>query len=208
MATATTTSWRIVGEELAHCNCAWGCPCQFNALPTTGRCEAVLGWEIREGRFGATDLSGTRFARLYSWPGPIHEGNGTRQMILDESMTDEQRAALEALDRGEAGGAYFEIFAQVCPTRLDTIVAPIELSIDREARTGSIRITDVVDTRAEPILNPVTGEPHRARIDLPDGFEYKQAEVGNTVFARVNAGINFELENTYAQLNPFDWTNG
>jgi hypothetical protein len=208
MATATTTSWRIVGEELAHCNCAWGCPCQFNALPTTGRCEAVLGWEIREGQFGPTDLSGTRFARLYSWPGPIHEGNGTRQMILDESMTDEQRAALEALDRGEAGGAYFEIFAQVCPTRLDTIVAPIELSIDREARTGSIRITDVVDTRAEPILNPVTGEPHRARIDLPEGFEYKQAEIGNTVFARVNAGINFELENTYAQLNPFDWSSG
>jgi hypothetical protein len=208
MATATTTSWRIAGEELAHCNCAWGCPCQFNALPTTGRCEAVLGWEIREGHFGSTDLSGTRFARLYSWPGPIHEGNGTRQMILDESMTDEQRAALEALDRGEAGGAYFEIFAQVCPTRHDTVVAPIELSIDREARTGSIRITDVVDTRAEPILNPVTGEPHRARIDLPEGFEYKQAEIGNTVFARVNAGINFELENTYAQLNPFDWTNG
>lgn len=208
MTTVTTTGWRIAGEELGHCNCAWGCPCQFNALPTTGRCEAVLAWEIREGHFGSTDLSATRFARIYSWPGPIHEGNGTRQMILDESMSDEQRAALEALDRGEAGGAYFEIFAQVCPTRLDTIVAPIELSIDREARTGSIKITDVVETRAEPIVNPVSGEQHRARIDLPDGFEYKQAEIGNTVFARVNTGVQFQLENTYAQLNAFDWTGG
>jgi hypothetical protein len=36
----TQIRWRIAGEEFASCNCNWGCPCQFNALPTTGRCEA------------------------------------------------------------------------------------------------------------------------------------------------------------------------
>ena len=26
--------WRLTGEEMSNCNCAWGCPCQFNAPPT------------------------------------------------------------------------------------------------------------------------------------------------------------------------------
>jgi hypothetical protein len=52
MADATKIPWRIVGEEVAACNCAWGCPCQFNALPTYGRCEAIVGTRIREGHYG------------------------------------------------------------------------------------------------------------------------------------------------------------
>ncbi|PWT80713.1 MAG: hypothetical protein C5B58_11075, partial [Acidobacteria bacterium] len=61
----------------------------------------------------------------------------------------------------------------------------------------------------EPIKNPATGEEHRARIALPNGFEYKEAEMGNTVNCRVTAGdkLTFELKNTYAQLNEFDWSN-
>jgi hypothetical protein len=44
---------------------------------------------------------------------------------------------------------------------------------------------------------------------LPNGFEYKEAEMGNTVRSRVSAGdkLTFEFKNTYAQLNTFDWGN-
>jgi hypothetical protein len=65
----------------------------------------------------------------------------------------------------------------------------------------------VGETSVEPIKNPVDGSEHRARIDLPDGFEYKIAEVGNTVSAQVKADapLDIKLENTYAQLNEFDW---
>jgi len=78
MSEPTKTSWRIAGEEFGSCNCAWGCPCQFNALPTHGRCEAFLGCLVSDGYFGNTRLDGIRFARLYWWPGAIHEGNGVR----------------------------------------------------------------------------------------------------------------------------------
>ena len=37
----TDISWTIKGREFVHCNCAYGCPCQFNALPTQGNCRAV-----------------------------------------------------------------------------------------------------------------------------------------------------------------------
>src|SRR4051794_28821092 len=89
--------WSMAGEELGHCNCAWGCPCQFNAPPTTGRCDALVGWEIEAGHYGVTTLDGVRFARIYSFPGPIHEGNGTRWMIIDDRANREQQDALEAL---------------------------------------------------------------------------------------------------------------
>jgi hypothetical protein len=44
---------------------------------------------------------------------------------------------------------------------------------------------------------------------LPNGLEYKEAEVGNTVYVRVQSDekMAFEHENTYAQLNAFDSSN-
>jgi hypothetical protein len=29
--------WEIHGMEFGSCNCAYGCPCQFNALPWLGQ---------------------------------------------------------------------------------------------------------------------------------------------------------------------------
>ena len=209
MSTNGSPSWRMVGDEVGNCNCDWGCPCQFDALPTHGNCMAMIAYEINQGSFGDTSLDGVRFAELVWWPGAIHEGNGTRQTVVDESASPEQREAIEELVLGKHGGEYFEIFASVMSKELDTVYAAIEIDADREARRGSVRIGDLAEATIEPIKNPVSGDEHRVRIDLPDGFEYRQAEIGNTVTARVSAQdpLSFTLENTYAQLNPFDWTN-
>jgi hypothetical protein len=58
-------------------------------------------------------------------------------------------------------------------------------------------------------VNPVSGDEHRVRIDLPDGFEYKQAEIANAVMTKVSADapLDLDLDGTYGQLNPFDWSN-
>ena len=186
-----------------------GLSLQFNALPTTDHCEALLAWQVSDGYFGNTRFDGVRFARLYWWPGPIHEGNGVRRTIVDEDATKEQREALIALDSGKYGGLYWEIFAAVCPNLIETVFAPITLTVDREKRLATIQIPGIAESTIEPIKSPATGEEHRARITLPNGFEYKEAEMGNTVNCRVTAGdkLTFELKNTYAQLNAFDWSN-
>jgi hypothetical protein len=209
MSEPTKIKWRIAGEEVVSCNCSWGCPCQFNALPTTGQCEATGAWQINEGYFGNTRLDGLRFAAVVWWPGPIHEGNGVWCTIIDERATTDQREALTALEGGQHGGTYWEIFASVCPNRIGPLVAPITFNVDREKRHSTVRIEGIVESDVEPIKNPATGEEHRARIALPNGFEYKEAEMGNTVHCRVSAGdkLTFELKNTYAQLNEFDWSN-
>jgi hypothetical protein len=200
--------WRIKGEEAGGCNCAWGCPCQFNALPTTGRCEGLMAVQIAEGQFGETRLDGVRFAAAFSWPGAIHEGNGTYQLILDARMTEAQRQAITAVASGSEGGAVFEIFAGAAPNRSAPLVLPIDIETDRERRTARVTIPGVVEYLAEPIKSPVTGEEHRAQIRLPGGFEYKEAEMGNAVRLKVTAGpVAFEHQNTYAQFNAFEWSN-
>lgn len=210
MGVTTGTTWRLQGEEVGSCNCDWGCPCQFNALPTHGNCYAFIGFEIETGHLGETSLDGVRCAVIAWWPKAIHEGDGHFQVIVDEAATDEQRDAVTALWRGDHGGTAFEIFAAVAPNRPDPVTAPIEFETDRETRRAKVRVPGLGESRTEPITNPVDGSEHRARIVLPGGFEYEEAEVGNTVTAETSGPgpLSFTLENSYAQLNRFDWSNG
>ena len=57
--------WRIEAREFGNCNCAYGCPCQFNALPTYGTCEAAVGFQIDQEHLGETKLDGVRAAGIY-----------------------------------------------------------------------------------------------------------------------------------------------
>ena len=208
MADTTRTPWRIAGEEVATCNCAWGCPCQFNALPTHGQCEAFMGVRIREGHFGTTKLDGLTFAAAIWFPGAVHEGRGIGQLAVDVKATPEQRAALETIVSGKAGGMPWEIFAAVTETFLETLSLPIEFETDREARLARLHAPGLGDFRVEPIKNPVTGEAHRALIKLPNGFEYKEAEMGNALSMQARVGDKtLKNQNSYAQLAAIDWSN-
>jgi hypothetical protein len=200
--------WHIVGEEVGSCSCDWACPCQFEGDPTHGYCQVVAGMQIRDGHFGDVDLSGVKFGALISFPGPLYEGNGTLQVYNDEGASEEQRDAIEKLWTGEHGGAFFEIFSSICPDKRETVITSIDIDSDRERRIATIRIGDAGTTTIEPIKSPATGDEHRVRIDLPNGFEYKQAEVGNTVKASASGEdpLSFSFERSYAQLNQFDWS--
>lgn len=174
------TPWEVHGRELANCNCATGCPCQFMALPTTGHCEAAATFEFDSGHYGDVDLSGTRSALVVRWPGPIHEGNGKMQIIIDENASPKQRDALQKIMTGEDTedmATMFWVFSKMSPTKLETLYKPISLKLDMEARKGSAKVPGVFETEARPITNPVTGAEHRARIQLPHGFEYRVAEM-------------------------------
>jgi hypothetical protein len=48
-----------------------------------------------------------------------------------------------------------------------------------------------------------------ARIVLPNGFEFKEAEIANTVSLKVTAGgkLVYQHANSHAHLNAFDWSN-
>ena len=171
--------WRMQGPEIAHCNCDWGCPCQFNALPTRGDCRAMTAMRIDNGHFGDVPLSALGWVGMFAWPGAIHEGGGEALVVIDERADEAQRNALLTILSGgetEPGATIFNVFATVISTLHEPLFRPIDFALDLEARTGQVRVAGLIDTSVEPIRNPVTGAEHRARVVLPSGFEYREAE--------------------------------
>lgn len=199
MAAAT---WEIEGREFIHCNCAYGCPCQFVARPTYGDCKAVIGIEIEKGHHGDTRLDGLRIAGVVAWPGAIHEGHGHIVPIVDERATPAQRQALLRIMSGEdtePGATFFQVFSTTFEKVHDPVFANIEFLSDVDGRKGRIHVPGYIDARGEPITNPVTGDKHRVRINLPAGFEYDVAEIGRG-WAEVTGPIAFSLNDSHAHF--------
>ncbi len=194
--------WVLRGVEYANCNCAWGCPCQFGALSTHGHCEAMVAGHIEEGTFNGTKLDGLDWALLLYWPGEIAQGDGKEQVIIDERADPAQREGLRKILHGEstAGVTHFVVYNSTMSTVLDTLYAPIAVSIDVEGRTASVKIGDLVESVGAPIISAFDGSPVRSRINLPEGFEYTYAEMGNGS-TKARAGIELDLVDSYGQFN-------
>lgn len=196
------TEWSIKGREFVHCNCAYGCPCQFNASPTHGDCRAVAGFLIEEGHHGDVRLDGLRFGMIAAWPGPIHEGGGAIVPIVDESATEEQREAILRIMSGEdtePGATLFQVFAATFEKVHDPVFADMDFELDVDGRTARLNVPGWIEARGEPIVNPITGDEHRARINLPSGFEYDVCEVGRG-WADTQGPIEISLADSHAQL--------
>ncbi|MET4806656.1 DUF1326 domain-containing protein [Limibacillus sp. MBR-115] len=205
----SSTDWALKAVEMATCNCDWGCPCQFNALPTHGDCRAVVTIRIEKGHFGDVSLDGVTFACLFSWPGPIHMGQGQGQLIVEESASPDQRAAIEKIYRGEdtePGATVFNVFSNVIDKYHETLTKPITFTADIGERTGSVRIPGIVEASGEPIRNPVTGLPHRARVNLPHGFEYDVAEYASGSAKTLSGPIELLWNSSHAHFTQLDWT--
>lgn len=194
--------WMFKGREFTNCNCAYGCPCQFNALPTYGDCKAVVGVQIDAGHHGATSLDGLRFAGIFAWPGPIHLGNGEAQPIVDKRANEAQRAAILRIMSGqdtEPGATIFNVFAATFVTVHAPVFADIDIEIDVEKRRARLTVPGLIEQRGEPIVNPVTGKEYRGRIDLPNGFEYSLAEMGRG-WSKTQGPIALDLADSYGQF--------
>jgi hypothetical protein len=194
--------WTIKAKEFANCNCAYGCPCQFNALPTHGDCKAIVGFDIEQGHHGTTRLDGLKAVGVLAWPGPIHEGKGEAQLIIDQRATPAQRESLLRILAGqdtEPGATVWQVFSATLTQVHDPIFAPIEFTVDIERRTARLLVPGVIEGRGEPIRNPVTGAEHRARIDIPNGFEYRIAEMGRG-WSKSAGAIKIDLADSYGQF--------
>ena len=141
------TPWELHGRSFGNCNCAFGCPCQFNALPTYGTCEAAVGYIIDTGFHGDVRLDGLMAGFTVKFPGPVHEGNGEQQLVIDERATDEQREALQTIMSGgdtEEMATMFWIYNAMSPNKHDTLYKKLEMEIDIEARTGHILVLSLI----------------------------------------------------------------
>ncbi len=194
--------WTIRGTQFANCNCAWGCPCQFNSPTTHGHCEAIEAGRIEEGHFNDTRLDGLCFVMLVKWPGEIADGNGVEQIVIDERADGAQREALGKILLGEStapGATHFYVFNSTMSRVLETLYAPIEIEINVAARRASVRVPDLIESEATPIVDPNSGEEFRAGFSLPNGFQMTSAEIA-TGRTESKAGITLDLSGSHAHM--------
>ena len=189
-AAARKVKWAIEADYLQACNCDYGCPCEFEAPPTTGFCEGVGAWRISRGNYGSVRLDGLGFGFAARWPEAIHKGNGTAALFFDERATPPQREALWQIASGQAGGIPFEIIAATLSKVLEPQYVPFQFTV--KGLHSSAAMGQAVAMAFEPIKNPVTGESEGIRIEHATGFIFKTAECASAKAWKAAIGeLNF-----------------
>lgn len=197
--------WYVEGDVFGNCNCGYGCPCQFEDIPTHGNCRGFEVLRIDKGHFADMDLAGLKIAMFYAWPGPIFEGKGELQAVIDERADDEQRSALETVLHGEEteeAATHWWVFRAMSETVHETLFKPIDFEVDIEARTARVVIPGVLQAAGRPIRPPHGDGEHRVRIDIPNGIEFEIAEIGSASSTTgSDTAIALDLEDSYGQFN-------
>jgi len=203
-------SWSMTGSIFGSCNCDWGCPCNFDVTPSYRHCDGVYVFSVREGRYGEASLAGLQFAWAAHSPGPIHEGELTAVLIIDERATPAQRDALEQLWRSGAAGLPFDIFHSVTSTWLDTIYAPFEsklAGINSGVKIGANGT--IYDLEQSRVKNPVTGDEEEIYLDKPTGFTAKRSELGMATRAAFSCdGLSWDTSGKHAEYGDFEYVGG
>jgi hypothetical protein len=193
--------WHVKGTILIACNCDYGCPCNFNAPPTTGKCEGGWTWAIDKGAYAGTSLDGLAFSVYADWPGAIHEGGGRAVCFYDERADDDQRQAIEALARGGNGGPW-AIFANTYELE---DVRPVAVDLQLDGLRTRARLGDAMELELAPIANPVTGAEVHPGAVLPEGLVCKEMSLGATTKFRVDDGVKFDHSGQYGAFAPFSY---
>jgi hypothetical protein len=193
--------WALSGTLLIACNCDYGCPCNVNGRPTTGKCEGGWTWAIDSGRYERTSLDGLALSVYADWPGAIHEGGGKAVSFLDDRADEEQQEALRTLVRGDAGGPW-AIFSTTYQ-----LEGPHPASYDVEIadERSSFKIGDVAELQMEPITNPVTGDAIHPRLLLPEGLLTRDMGLYASKTFAVRQGVDYDHSGRYAAMGAFEY---
>jgi hypothetical protein len=184
---------------MESCNCDFGCACNFSGFPNHGRCETLVGYHIRNGNYGNVSLDGLDFIYAASWPKAIHEGNGTLRVYIADRASTEQRQAIAEIAYGRAkGNGPFALFASTMRYALDSESVPIVMRVD--GKRSRFAVPGVLEVELAPHIDPTTGKEHEVRVDLPNGFIFKNAQaIKTTVMKILSASFNFD----YSGRNAF-----
>lgn len=201
------TPFRVKAESVEACNCQHGCNCQFAGFPNEGKCEFIIGYEVKDGRFGSVSLNGVRAVVAAKYPNAIHEGNGHVVLFVDEKATDEQTNALTTILSGKMGGMPWEALAGTIGRFDGPVRKPIEIHI--AGARSAVRVPGAIELQLTPLTNPVSGEEKEVHIVYPrGGFFWNDARVATTQAMRAQHGdLRLEWPSRYAAAAEVNWTN-
>ena len=193
--------WEFKSHTYDNCNCSVSCGCQFNEPTTHGNCLFAYVGNVVEGRFNDIPLTGLNWSLICMFPGEIAEGNGKRQIVIDERADDAQRKALETIVSGESCqplSNHFSVFGSMCTEFFETLYAQIDLEIDFKGRSAKVDIPNILESAGKPIINEFNGEEFHIAIARPAGsFEFTYGEIGRGS-TTVKRDIEMAFENSWA----------
>jgi len=205
--TERKTDYRVKAESVEACNCQHGCNCQFAGFPNEGKCEFIIGFEVKEGRFGSVSLDDVRLVFVAKYPQAIHEGHGHVVLFVDERASDDQANALTSILSGKMGGMPWEALAGTFERFEGPIRKPIHMRIAGEK--SEVRIPGSVELQLTPLRDPVSGVEKEVHIVYPKGgFFWNDARVATTTEMRAQHGdLRLEWPSRYASAAEVNWTN-
>ena len=152
---SVSVEWEIKATEFANCNCIYACPCQFNALPDKGFCEAVAvirstrgtsamsGWTVcappRCGTGRARCMRATAACNSSSMSAPMHRQRDALVKILSGQETEDMATV-------------WWVFSAMSPNKHPPLFQPITFDVDVDARRARLDVPGMVhlDGRADP----------------------------------------------------------
>jgi hypothetical protein len=194
-------SYYLKGFSVGGCSCDWGCPCNFEAPPTTGFCEGSGMWHIEQGHYGEVKLDGLRIGIAARSPAALHLGNVTLLVLVAEEADARQREAIEAMVPSTPP---FSIFHSLASTFLGFHYVPIEMQLD--GVRSRVTIPGTLELALAPMINPVTGEEEPATLMKPKGFTAKVQELCATAVLRFSkAGLSYDHSGKYGEFCRFEY---
>jgi hypothetical protein len=210
MATAQSsekTPYDVTVEHVEACNCQHGCNCQFAGYPNEGKCEFILGWHVKDGRFGDVSLTGLRAAVAAKYPKAIHEGGGHVILFIDDKATDAQTNAFATILSGKMGGMPWEALAGTVQRFEGPVRAP--MTIEMAGERSQVRVPGAIELQLTPLRDVVSGAEKEVHITYPrGGFMWDDGRIATTKTMQVNYGdMKMEWPARFASSSEARWTN-
>jgi hypothetical protein len=197
------TPWHARGLMFENCSCQLVCPghMHFSQACTHERCLGYWAIRIDDGAYGDVPLTGLKAFIAFDCPRHMIEGNWTEVVIIDEAAAPPQRAALDAILTGRAGGSW-GLLAKFVGRRLETRYLPIEFGEHdrtRTARIPGLGETAVTDIKGRDRSQPVTFENIFNQIH----GSTQVLALGTTHYD--DGVIRIETEKTHGLHSRFEW---
>ena len=208
---ALSPDWHVAGDWFDVCKCNIPCPCTFAQPPTTGDCDGVLAYHIRQGRYGDVTLDGLNLLGLTQFKGNIWAGETKAIMglFIDDRAGEAQREALRQIWGGQAGG-FPAVFAELIGEMRGIEYAPIQFEIADDLAYWRAEIPGRVIARAEALTGPMTPPGKRVQTLNAPGSEMGPGTVatwGRATADTVEAfGFKWDWAGRSSKHIPFDWS--
>jgi hypothetical protein len=166
---------------------------------------------VREGHYGDVLLNRLSLVALGEFEGNAWTGEAKPRMgfFIDDKASAAQRAALQTIFAGQAGGWPARFAALISEMRGVEFV-PITVEVAPDLAFWRAEIPGRVVGRAEALSGPTTTPGSRVQLVNPPGSEVGPGQIatwGRSVEIRANGfGFNHSGQNWSSKHIPFDWS--